>query len=145
MGDFIFRGTTHILLPCGDWLQEERKERKERKKKKGSRIFLFSKKAFLGKGGLATRIGGLGRKGERSEQATKDFRGFLKRRHKGNGNRAIAIKAVEVCSSLLLEFLPMFDFSSCSFPNIQCIVDWCGRKGPQFVLLRFVAYLFALF
>ena len=93
----------------------------------------------------AARIGGLGRKGEMSEQATKDFRGFFKRRHKGSGNKAIAIKAVEVCSSLLLEFLPMFDFSSCSFPNIQCIVDWCGRKGPQFVLLRFVACLFALF
>ena len=59
--------------------------------------------------------------------------------------RAIATKAAQVCFSLLLEFLPMFDFSSCSFPNTQCIVDWCGRKGPQFVLLRFVACLFALF
>ena len=119
--------------------------KKEEKKKGNSGIFLFGNK-FRVRGRIgAARIGGLGRKGERCEQATKDFRGFLKRRHKGSGNGAIAIKAVEVCFSLLLEFLPMFDFSSCSFPNTQCIVDWCGRKGPQFVLLRFVACLFALF
>ena len=80
-----------------------------------------------------------GRIGEDTLDDWEDFRGFLRRKHKGSGTRAIAIKVVEVCSSLLLEFLPMFDFSSCSFPNIQCIVDWCGRKGPQFVLLRFVA------
>ena len=86
----------------------------------------------------AACIGGLGRKGERSEQAIKDFRGFLKRRHKGSGNRAIAIKAVEVCSSLLLEFLPMFDFSSCSFMNILILLIGVDGKGHKIIVLRSV-------
>ena len=29
-GDFIFRGTAHILLPCGDRLQEGKKRKKEK-------------------------------------------------------------------------------------------------------------------
>ena len=30
-----------------------------------------------------------------------------------------------------------------SFQNIWCSVVWCGRKGPQIVLLILIAYLFA--
>ena len=51
-GDFIFRGTSHILLPCGDWLQEGKKRKKERKRKKGKKGekevgFSFSARRFL--------------------------------------------------------------------------------------------------
>ena len=42
-------------------------------------------------------------------------------------------------------FLSIFNLSIWLFMKIQCIVDWCGRKGRQFVLLRLVACLFALF
>ena len=51
-GDFIFRGTAHILLPCGDRLQEGKKRKKERKRKKGKKgekevRFSFSARWFL--------------------------------------------------------------------------------------------------
>ena len=36
----------------------------------------------------------------------------------------------------------MFDFSIWPFLNILYIIDWCGRKGPQLVLLRLVGCLF---
>ena len=39
-------------------------------------------------------------------------------KHRGSGKGAIATKAVRVCFLLLLEFLPIFDFSVCSFLNI---------------------------
>ena len=50
--DFIFRGTAHILLPCGDRLQEGKKRKKERKRKKGNKGekevgFSFSARWFL--------------------------------------------------------------------------------------------------
>ena len=49
--------------------------------------------------------------------------------------RAIATKAIQVCFSLLLEFLPMFDFPARSFLNIYCIVDlvWTERAMVCFV------------
>ena len=48
-GDFIFRGTAHILLPCGDRLQEGKKRKKGKKGEKevgfsfSARWFLFEK------------------------------------------------------------------------------------------------------
>ena len=81
-------------------------------------------------------------KGEKKEEPR--FGRTLGEAHK-NGKWAIAAKTVQVRFWLLLVFLPIFDFSIWSFLNIQYIVDWCGRKGPQIVLLRLVAYLFALF
>ena len=56
MGDFIFRGTTHILFPCGDRLQEGKKW-----KKGGKEVgFSFSaRRFFLGKSGTgSTHEGG---------------------------------------------------------------------------------------
>ena len=44
---------------------------------------------------------------------------FAGEKHRRSGKRLIAIKAVQVCFSLLLKLLPMFDFSVCfSFQNI---------------------------
>ena len=57
----------------------------------------------------------------------------------------ITVKIVQVRFWLLSVFLSMFNFFTWSFLNIQCIVDWCGQKGPQVVSLRLVACLFALF
>ena len=51
-------------------------------------------------------------------------------------------QAVRVCFLLFSEFLLIFNFSIWSFFNILYIVDWCGRKVPQLVLLRLVSYLF---
>ena len=60
-------------------------------------------------------------------------------KNRGNRERAIATKAIQVCFSLLLEFLPMFDFSVCLFLNIHCIVDFgVDAKRPQFDLLRLI-------
>ena len=51
MGDFIFRGTTHILLPCGDRLQEGKKGKKGEKEVG----FSFSaRRFFLGKSGTCS-------------------------------------------------------------------------------------------
>ena len=51
-----------------------------------------------------------------------------------NGKRAIATKVIQVCFSLLLEFLPIFDFSACLFLNIYYIVDfvWTERATNCF-------------
>ena len=46
MGDFIFRGTAHILLPCGDRLQEGKKGKKGKKGEKEVG-FSFSARWFL--------------------------------------------------------------------------------------------------
>ena len=46
MGDFIFIGTTHILLPCGDRLQEEKKGKKG-KKGENEVGFSFSARRFF--------------------------------------------------------------------------------------------------
>ena len=72
-------------------------------------------------------------------------------KNRGNGKRTIATKAIQVCFSLLLEFLPMFDFSACLFLNIYCIVDfvWTERATNCFVdigcLFIFVPNLFVIF
>ena len=62
-----------------------------------------------------------------------------------SGKMVITVKIVQVRFWLLSVFLSMFNFFTWSFLNIQCIVDWCGQKGPQVVSLRLVACLFALF
>ena len=69
------------------------------------------------------------------------------RREKIARSRAIATKAVQAYTSLLSEFLPIFDFFPwVRFLNIE-LFCWflCRRKGPQFALLRLVTCLFALF
>ena len=44
------------------------------------------------------------------------------------GKGAIATKAVQVCTPLLLEFLPIFDFSACSIPEyLIVLLILCGR------------------
>ena len=79
------------------------------------------------------------------------FWGFLGVKNRGNEKRAIATKAIQVCFSLLLEFLPMFDFSACLFLNVGCIVDfvWTKRATNCFVdigcLFIFVPNLFVIF
>ena len=78
------------------------------------------------------------------------FVGFLwrdleEKRREEQKERAIGSKTAQVRFWLLLVFLFILDFSIWSFLNIQYIVDWCGRKGPQISLLRLFAYLFALF
>ena len=78
------------------------------------------------------------------------FRGFLwrdleEKRREEQKERAIGSKTAQVRFWSLLVFLFILDFSIWSFLNIQYIVDWCGRKGPQISLLRLFAYLFALF
>ena len=40
---------------------------------------------------------------------------------------------------------PYLTSSFWSFRNIQCLVVWCGRKGPQVVLLGLVVYYSTLF
>ena len=40
----------------------------------------------------------------------------------GEGKGAIATKAVQVCTPLLLEFLPIFDFSACSIPEYLIVL-----------------------
>ena len=76
---------------------------------------------------------------KRRWQAKRGFWGYLGVKNRGNRERAIATKAIQVCFSLLLEFLPMFDFSASLFFNIPCIVDFgVDAKGPQFDLLRWI-------
>ena len=77
------------------------------------------------------------RKGkEEEEQYVLEFGGgFLRifgEKHRQSGKRLIAIKAVQVCFSLLLKLLPMFDFSVCFrlriFDVVLFGVDAKGHK-----------------
>ena len=67
----------------------------------------------------------------------KRFGGFFAEKHSGSKKRAIAIKAVQVSFSLLLEFLPIF-FFVCSFLNILTLLIGVDGKGHKFVVLRSV-------
>ena len=58
MGGFISRGTAHILLPCGDRLQEGKKGKKGKKGEKEVGFSFSAKKVFFGKVGLAARMKG---------------------------------------------------------------------------------------
>ena len=49
MGGFIFRGTTHILLPCGDRLQEGKKGKKGKKGEKEVGFSFLARRFFLEK------------------------------------------------------------------------------------------------
>ena len=72
------------------------------------------------------------------------FWGFLGVKNRGNGKRAIATKAIQVCFSLLLEFWPMFDFSACLFFEYLLYCWFCvDGKGHKLFWLILVAYLFA--
>ena len=114
------------------WLEDLKKE-KRRRKEIGEFSFFGNKFRSWGviyigekrkRRGGAVRIGVLGEK----------FWGFLGVKDRGNGKRAIATKVIQVCFSLLLEFLPIFDFSACLFLNIYCIVDfvWTERATNCF-------------
>ena len=82
--------------------------------------------------------------------AKEDSEDFWGVKNRGKRKRAIATKAIQVCFSLLLEFLPMFDFSACLFLNVCCIVDfvWTKRATNCFVdigcLFIFVPNLFVI-
>ena len=55
--------------------------------------------------------------------------------------RAIATKAVQVCTSLLLEFLPIFDFFVCLIPEyliVLLIFVWTKRATICFVEIGYL-------
>ena len=58
-----------------------------------------------------------------------------------SGKGAIATKAAQVCISLLLEFLPIFDFSACSIPEyliVLLIFVWTKRATICFVEIGYL-------
>ena len=65
----------------------------------------------------------------------RDSEDFLEK-HKRSGKRPIAIKAVQVSFSLLLEFLPIFFVYS--FLNILILLIGVDGKGHKIVVLRSV-------
>ena len=65
----------------------------------------------------------------------RDSEDFLEK-HKRSGKRPIAIKAVQVSFSLLLEFLPIFFVYS--FMNILILLIGVDGKGHKIVVLRSV-------
>ena len=73
---------------------------------------------------------------EEEEERTSKKRIFtwelsLERREKIARSQAIATKAVQVCTPLLLEFLPIFDFSVCLIPKnlIVLLIFGVDEKG----------------
>lgn len=70
---------------------------------------------------------------------------FLREKNRGNGEEQLQPRLSRYASSYSRCFYPYSISPFGFFLKIQCVVDWCGRKGPQFVLLRLVACLFALF
>ena len=71
-------------------------------------------------------------RGYKERRGQKIFRGEEQRKRK----RTIATKVVQVCFSLLLEFLPIFFV--CSFLNILTLLIGVNGKGHKFVVLRSV-------
>ena len=60
---------------------------------------------------------------------------------RSNEQGAIATKAVQVCISLLLEFLPIFDFSVCLIPEyliVLLIFVWTKRATICFVEIGYL-------
>ena len=89
---------------------------------------------------LESRERGGGRKNKQKEdffiwELSSEGRGKIAK------SRAIATKAVQVCTSLLLEFLPIFDFSVCSIPEysiVLLIFVWTKRATICFVEIGYL-------
>ena len=64
-----------------------------------------------------------------------------------SGKGTIATKAVQVCISLLLEFLPIFDFFVCLIPEyliVLLIFVWTKRATICFVEIGYLPVCFVL-
>ena len=126
--DFVFRRITHIISMGESIIKGKKIGKESRLQKEGMKRFSSGRfEDYKAHKRIVWK------------RKKKGFWGFLGVKNRGNGERAIATKAIQVCFSLLLEFLPMFDFSACLFFNIPCIVDFgVDAKRPQFDLLRLI-------
>ena len=88
------------------------KRLQKEKNKKGSGISFFIRGVFLE---ADTKTQERDFKSVGAEQKREED---FWEKHRGSGRGAIATKAIQVCFLLLLEFLPIFDLSVCSFLNI---------------------------
>ena len=94
---------------------------------------------------MESREGGGGRKNKQKEDFYLGI--VLRRKRKDSRSRAIATKAVQVCTSLLLEFLPIFDFSVCSIPEYLIVLlsfVWTKRATICFVEIGYLPVSFVL-
>ena len=108
---------------------------REEEKKGEEAFFIVGRDSFL----VRSRYWSLER--EEEEERTSKKRIFIwelssEGRGKIASSQAIATKAVQVCTSLLLEFLLIFDFSVCSIPEyliVLLIFVWTKRATICFV------------